>query len=76
MLPLAEFADYIRARSGADIALATFATAVGLWLCSRIVLVSGSRDSLAGVLGGTVAALLLMGCWCVVVWIWFTRARA
>ncbi len=76
MLPRAGFTAYIRSRSGGDIALATFGTAVGLWLCARLVLIAGIRDSLGGVLAGTVAALLLMGCWSVVVWTWFTRHRA
>lgn len=71
----AALADYIRSRSGGDIALATFGTAVGLWLCSRLVILGGNRNSLAGVIAGTALALLLMGCWCVVVWLWFTRGR-
>lgn len=56
-------------------ALLTFGTAVGLWLAGRLVLISGARGSLAGVLLLTVAALLLMVCWSVAVWLWFTRPR-
>lgn len=56
-------------------ALATLATALGLWLCSRLVLASGSRNSLAGVVAATIMALLLMLGWCAVAWLWLTRDR-
>lgn len=68
-------AAYIRSRSGEDMALATLGAALGLWLCSRLVLASGSRNSLAGVVAATVMALLLMLGWCAVAWLWLTRNR-
>lgn len=66
---------YIRSRSAGDMSLATFATAIGLWLLSQLVLASGARNSLVGVITATMAALVLMGAWCSVIWIWFTRNR-
>lgn len=69
------FIAYVRSRSGEDMALATLGTAVGLWLCSRLVLASGSRNSLAGVIAATTVALLLMLGWCAVAWFWLTRSR-
>lgn len=76
MTPLnSRFVAYVRSRSGEDIAFATLATAIGLWLCSRLVLASGSRNSVAGVVAATAAALLLMLGWCAVAWLWLTRKR-
>lgn len=75
MNPIPGFVAYVRARSGVDIALITVATSVGLWLSSRVVLVAGDHNSLFGVVVGTAAGLLVMACWAVVVWIWFTRGR-
>ncbi|MGI8510848.1 MAG: hypothetical protein ACR2MQ_16185 [Gemmatimonadaceae bacterium] len=69
------FVAYIRSRSGEDIALATLGTALGLWLCSRLVLASGSRNSVAGVVAATAMALVLMLVWCAVSWLWITRRR-
>lgn len=65
----------IRRRSGGDIALLTFATAIGLWLCSRLVIIAGVRGSVAGVVTVTIAALVLMAAWGAAVSIWFTRNR-
>lgn len=69
------FTAFVRSRSGEDVALATLAAALGLWLCSRLVLASGDRDSVVGVVAGTVMALLLMLCWCALAWLWITRNR-
>ncbi len=67
--------SYIRTRSAADMALATFATAIAVWLSSRLVLASGARNSLPGVALATVFALILLLAWCAIIWIWFTRNR-